>query len=480
MKFACSASPISADILFLLFKKDEKLSTAIKSALGAKATKQVEAHLKSKDFEGDEGQVLTLFPENSKWKRIVLLGRGEKEVPQSLEFLGAKIPDIGKAAKAKSITVWIDEKDLAQLAYGLVAGAYEFKYYKTTDKKSVALETINFVSTNKELLRSLEIFEKTSTTVRDLTNTCAGDLNPTEIAEEAKKIAKKYKMKVTILDTKKLEQLGCGAIIGVGQGAKTGPCMVFLEYRHESKAKEPNVAFIGKGLIFDSGGLNLKPTGHIETMKQDMAGAATVLGTIEALAEAKVKGYFLAVLVCAENAISDKAIHPGDVIKSYNGKTIEVNNTDAEGRLVLADAMAYTEKNYKPKVMIDIATLTGAVTVALGYNITGVIANDEKLLDEVLKAGKKVYERLWPLPLDEDFVKLTKGDFCDLKNATDGVRAGTIMGAAFLKNFVDKTPWVHFDIGGTAWADKPTASTKYGSTAAGLRTLIEIGKHYAA
>ncbi len=458
----------------------------MKSSLGAKVTKQIEARFKSKDFEGDEGQTLSLFPEDSKWKRVVLLGRGEKEkdMPQALGYLGGKIPDIAKSAKAQSINVWVNEKDLSELAYGLVEGAYDFKRYKTPDKKAVLLEKITFINPinkgNQELLRTLEIYEKTSNELRDLTNTCAGDLKTMQIADHAKQVAKKFKMKITVLDRKQLEKLGCGALVGVGKGADVGPCMIILEHRYQSKAKEPNVAFIGKGIVFDTGGLNLKPTGYIETMKLDMAGAATVMATVQALAEAKVPGYFLAVMACAENAISDRAQHPGDVAKAYNGKTIEVNNTDAEGRLVLADALAYTEKNYKPKTMIDIATLTGAVTVALGYHITGVMGNDQKFIDKMLEAGKKVHERLWQLPLDEDFVKLTKGDFSDLKNSTDGVRAGATMGAAFLKNFVEKTPWIHLDIGGTGWAEKPSATTKYGATASCLRTLIEMGKQYGA
>ena len=486
MKFALSTSLTTSDVLFLSFFKSETLNAKMKSALGAKTAKQVEARFKSKDFEGDEGQTLTLFPEGSKWKRVVLLGRGKnaEAVPQSTEFLGAKISDCAKAAKATSITILTDEADFSELAYGFVLGTYEFKRYKAQDKKTPSLEKVTFVlptvkKGHCEQLTWIESFEHVSPSVRDLINTCAGDLNPMDMAKIAEQVGKKSGFKVTVLDLKKLRKLGCHALAGVGQGASSEPCMVILEYRHKSKAKEPNIAFIGKGITFDTGGLNLKPTGHIETMNQDMTGAAIVLGTLQTLAENKVPGYFLGVMACAENAISDRAQHPGDVVKAYNGKTIEVNNTDAEGRVVLADALSYTEKNYKPKRMIDIATLTGAVTVALGYTITGVLGTEQKFLDCVLDCAKRVHERMWPLPLDEDFVKLCKGNCSDLKNTTDGVRAGAIMGAAFLKHFVEKTPWVHLDVGGTAWVEHPTPSTKYGATTAGLRTLIELAKHYA-
>jgi len=215
-------------------------------------------------------------------------------------------------------------------------------------------------------------------------------------------------------------------------------------------------------------------------MKLDMSGAATVLATMQGIAEAKLPGYFLGIMACAENAVSDRALHPGDVVKTYSGKTVEVNNTDAEGRMVLCDALAYVEKNYKPDLMVDIATLTGAVTVALGYHITGLMGNNQKAIDEYMDCSKVTGERTWPFPLDDDFVKATKGKFSDLVNVTDGVRAGTIMGAAFLKNFVDdKTPWLHLDVAGSAWVERPTPTTKYGATAVSIRSLLELAERHS-
>jgi leucyl aminopeptidase len=479
MKFHIQSETKKADALFLLFQKGEKLSAKTKKALGAKVTKQVEARIKAKDFAGESNQVLTLFSDDKKFKRIILLGRGEKKetYPNKLKAMGGTMASLAKEAKAKSVSILVDDKDLDELAHGFILGSYEFTRYKKVDAKAPKLSEVNFISNSKLKTNDLTIYTNASELTRNLINQTAGDLNPKEFAAEAKKVANKYKMKVTILDKKKLKQLGCGGILGVGRGAEIPPYVTIIEYKHKSKSKAPNIAFIGKGVTFDSGGLNLKPTNYIETMKQDMAGAGTVLGVMQAIAAAKLKGHFIGMMICVENAVSDRSIHPGDVLKMYNGKTVEVNNTDAEGRLILADGLAYVEKKYKPKVMLDIATLTGSVSHALGVRITGVMGSDQKLIDKIIKTGVSVHERMWQLPLDADFVKACKGDFTDLKNSTEGIRAGSTMGGAFLKNFVEKTPWVHFDIGGTAWADKPTPLTKYGATTATLRTLFELAKN---
>ncbi len=485
MKLALSTGLVPADVLFLLLAKGEDLPKAVKNGLGD-FSKQVEARLKAKDFEGEDGQFLTLFSDGTKWKRVVLVGRGTigKELPQAVEFLGAKITDSAKAAKAQKAVVWGREEDLQLLANGAVLGVYDFKRYKTPDKKAVELQELTFIAPaskkTKEIIEKATIFSKVSNPLRDLVNTCAGNLNTQMLADEAVTLAKKYKMKATVFDDKQLKKMGCGAIYAVGQGAQVGSRMVILEYRNKSKAKEANMAFIGKGITFDSGGLNLKPTGYVEDMKLDMTGAATVMAIMQGIAEAKLTGYYIGVLCCAENAVSDRSVHPGDVVSAYNGKTIEISNTDAEGRMVLSDGLAYTEKNYKPKVMIDIATLTGAVTVALGYHITGVMGNQQGIIDEYLDCNKANGERGWQLPLDDDFMKACKGSFSDLNNSPDGVRGGSIIGGAFLKHFVnDKTAWIHLDVAGSAWAEKPTPTTKYGATAATVRSLLDLAERHS-
>ncbi len=481
MKFQVGSSIPKVDVLFLPLFKGEKLTKEMAASLGKDVMDEIDGHHKNKVFEGESGN-LHLFPKGKSFKRVVLIGRGErdKKMPNALEQLGGQIAGLAKGCKASSIAVLVAEQELSEMSYGIALGNYSFDHYKKTDKKNppVKLKDVHMISeknkTTQMTIDRVNIFTEASALTRDMINKPTADLHTDDLANHAKQIGAKFDMKVTVFDDKKLQKIGCGSIYGVGKGAVVGSRMVFLEYKYKSKATQPNIAFIGKGIVFDTGGLNLKPTGYIETMKEDMAGAATVLGAMQAIAEAKVPGYFLAVLCCAENAISDKAQRPGDVVTAYNGKTIEITNTDAEGRLVLADGLAYTEKHYKPKLMIDIATLTGAVTVALGFNITGVMGNDEQFIDEILDASRSQHERMWPLPLDEDFVEATKGDFTDLKNSSDNVRAGSTMGAAFLKSFVDKTPWLHIDFAGTAWANKPTSTTKYGATGAMLRTLIEM------
>lgn len=482
MNFKLNSKVTKADLLVVPLFKGEDLSTFAKSILDKDLQDELAERVKSKDFEGEAGQGVTFYPKKNAFSKVVFLGRGDKEKQlfKSAEHLGGKIASMAKGKK--SVAVLLPEEEVLTIAHGIVLGTYEFKRYKKKDGKAVNLEEVQFLVKNgkgiEKELASVKAFINSSNLTRDLINTPAGDLSTKDLVEEAKKLAKKHRLKITILDDKKLNKLGCGSILGVGKGATSPSYMVFLEYNYKSKSKVPNLAFVGKGLVFDSGGLNLKPTGHIETMKEDMAGAASVLGTLNMIAELKIPGRFLGVLCCAENAVSDRAMHPGDVLKAYNGLTIEVTNTDAEGRLVLADGLSYTEKNWKPKKIVDMATLTGAVTVALGYNITGVMGNDEEFIRDFMKVGLESGEAFWQLPLNQEFVDACKGDFTDLKNSTDGVRAGSSMGAAFLKHFVEKTPWIHLDIAGTAWENKTSPVTKYGATGVVLRTLTNLAmKH---
>ena len=479
MKLSLTTKLSKTDLLVLPLFEDEKLSTDIKKSLGSSLVKSIESHFKAKNFEGKSGQSLAFYPENSDAKKVLLLGRGDKKKSpiKEAELLGGKMAGLCKGHK--KVTLHLPEKEFLNIGRGFALGSYSFDTYKKKDKDSPVLANVSFLTkAGKTELSEIQAFMEASSLTRDLVNTPAGDLNTKDLEAAAKKVAKEHKLKVTVLDEKKLKSLGCGSILGVGRGAEVPPRIVILEYKNKSKSKVPNLALLGKGIVFDTGGLNLKPTGYMETMKQDMAGAATVLGAMKAIAMKGLKGYFIAVLCCAENAISEKATRPGDVLKAYNGKTIEVTNTDAEGRLALADGLAYVEKNYKPKNMLTIATLTGAVSVALGYHITGAMGTNPSLTKDLLSAAKEQDERAWELPLHEDFVKATKGEFTDLKNSTNGVRAGASMGGAFLRNFVEDTPWVHLDIGGTAWAEKPSSTTKYGSTGAMVRTLTALAaKH---
>lgn len=481
MNIKLSTNVPKSDVLFLFFHEKSSLNAETKKHLEKDLVKSIERRIEEKDFEGKWGQSLVLFPDSGNTKKVVMMGLGKKDKPEinCLETLGAHCATIANSLKAKHITVALEDLGLKEFLHGMVLGAYDFIAYKSKDPESTNLDDVTILTkankSKEELVEYAETFMHASALLRNLMNGSAVEVTTLTLAEEAKKL-EKYGMKVTIIDKKQLEKLGCGLILGVGRGAEHPPLMAIIEYKHKSKAKDPSVAFIGKGITFDTGGLNLKPSGYIETMKLDMAGAATVLALFHMLGMSKIPGHFIGVMTCAENAISHMAMHPGDVLRAYNGKTVEVNNTDAEGRLVLGDAMAYAEDKYKPKKMIDIATLTGSVIHALGYHITGVLGNDQKFVDEVLDSARDNGERVWQLPMDEDFISAAKGTFTDLQNSTHGIKAGTIMGAAFLAHFVKKCEWVHLDFAGTAWAEKPCATTKYGSTAAMLRTLFELAK----
>ncbi len=479
MKFDIKSNLPKTDLLILLLQENEAVSAEAKKLLSADEYEQIEKRIKAKDFTGKCSDNMVIYGEN---KKLILMGMGkiEKDCILPYEKAGGKSASMAKSLKAAHVSVLIDPKNLAEYLNGFVLGNYEFTQFKKVEKDAPKIESVTAIceknKSTSEACEFAEYFEEGQKLVRDMVNTPAGSRNTIDVANLTKDLAKKYGIKCTVYDEKELKKIGCGALLGVGRGGEYPPRMMTLEYNYKSKAKAPSVAFVGKGITFDTGGLNIKPTGHIETMKLDLAGAITVLATMIIIARSKLPGHFVGVMAMAENAVSDRSMHPGDILKAYNGKTIEVLNTDAEGRLVLADALAFTEDKFKPQKMVDVATLTGAVTVALGYHISGLIGNDEKFVNEIMDSAKDAKERMWVLPMDKDFIEATKGEITDTKNASDGVRAGTIMGAAFLQQFVEKTNWAHIDIGGTGWVEKPTPTIKFGGTAVILRTFWELAK----
>jgi len=292
---------------------------------------------------------------------------------------------------------------------------------------------------------------------------------PSYLAEEARKLAAAHGFKATILDKAQIKKEGMGALLAVAQGSAEEPRFIVLEYAGGSG---PPVALIGKGVTFDSGGISIKPASNMEDMKFDKSGATAVLGTFEVLGRLKPKINVVGLIPATENLPSGTAIKPGDVVKSHLGKTIEIINTDAEGRLILCDALSYARR-FKPVAAIDAATLTGAVVIALGHHAIGMLGNDEGLLAEVRDAGERAGERCWPLPLWEEYRELLKSDVADVKNS-GGRSAGTIAGAWFLREFVDSFPWVHLDIAGTAYLEGESASHAKGPTGIGVRLFTEF------
>jgi leucyl aminopeptidase len=313
-------------------------------------------------------------------------------------------------------------------------------------------------------------------TARNLISHPGNTATPAYLAKIAQKLAGKGKLTCKVLGVKEMKKLGMGALLGVGQGSAQPPAFIILEYKGGKKNQAP-IALVGKGVTFDTGGISLKPGGGMDEMKYDMSGGATVIGTLQAAASLKLPVNVVGLIPTAENMPGSRAIKPGDILPSLSGKTIEVLNTDAEGRLILADALAYADK-LKPKAVIDLATLTGACVVALGHQAAAVVGTDPKLIEKLKSSGDKTGERVWELPLYEEFDNAVKSDIADLKNiSSPGVGAGTITAAAFLKVFVGDNSWAHLDIAGVAWSKEEKPYIPRGAAGFGVRLLIDYLKN---
>jgi leucyl aminopeptidase len=364
---------------------------------------------------------------------------------------------------------------------GAILGSYQFDKYKS--EKKPALEKIECVGSSLTASQTHDIETACSAALyaRDLTNENASVMTPARLALEARALGRTGKLKITVLDEKTIDKKGLGLIKAVGQGSATPPRLIFIEYLGDKSSKK-KTAIIGKGITFDSGGQNLKPTGHIETMRMDMAGAAAVLGTMKALAALKPKVNVIGCVAAAHNAIGQNAFFPGDIHPSYAGKTVEILSTDAEGRLVLADAVAYTVKNYRPARIIDLATLTGGILIALGDLVAGLFSNNDTLAKDLFASGEKTGERLWQFPLYQEYRDSLKGDLSDLRNLSKMKKgyASSITGAAFIQEFVGSTPWAHLDIAGTAWNEgSARGEIPQFATGFGVRLLVNFLAHGA-
>lgn len=356
---------------------------------------------------------------------------------------------------------------------GLRLGTYDFARYRTLDGPSRRLERFTFVGYGDDAERGIDIGRRVAEGVclaRDLVNQPANALYPVEFARIAREVAERRGLECVVHDRAALETMGAGAILAVGQGSAREPRLIHLTYRPRGTSRG-SVAFVGKAITFDTGGINLKPTGPgLERMKIDMAGGAAVLGAMSAVAALDVPFTVHGVISSAENMISGSSFRPGDVLKALNGKTIEVVSTDAEGRLVLADALTYIARA-GAEVMIDLATLTGSAVVALGSQCAAVFGTDQRLVDQILAAGHESGEMLWPLPLIDEYREMIRGDVADIKNS-GGRPAGAITAALFIREFVEGVPWAHLDIAGTAYSERAAEYTSKGGTGFGVRTLL--------
>ncbi|MDQ3473043.1 MAG: leucyl aminopeptidase [Acidobacteriota bacterium] len=472
--------------------KDEKADEGFLKDLDAVAGGLVKAVIESEELKGKEGETVYLhLPSDAKLKtrRLLLIGAGEKQ-----EHLAAQVSMVSgtavrmlRAKNVKSIG-YVSRADIdaeasaAAAVEGAIMALFDLDKYRTVDKDLKTVDQFVVISEADEqeiksgVMLGQAIGESVNFT-RDLANEPGGCLTPTDMAERASAMANEFGLSIDVLDEARMQQEGMGSLLSVSRGSEEPAKLIVVKYTPAAGGNDKELlAFVGKGITFDSGGISLKPGENMELMKYDMTGGATVLGAMRAIAQLKPSVPVLGVVPCSENLPSGKATKPGDVVTAMTGKTIEVINTDAEGRLILADAIAYAKKLGATKV-IDMATLTGAVSIALGDVNTAVLGTDQSLIDEIIAAGKEVGEKFWQLPLDKEYSKQIKSDIADIKNV-GGRKAGTITAAAFLKEFADGLSWAHLDIAGTAWADEAKPYRSKGPTGVAVRTLLNIVRRF--
>lgn len=449
------------------------------------------------DFSGKNGQ-MNLVSYDDKIVVAVGLGDEKKFNDDAAQKLGAKIFTYINACKIKDATIFCaveidnngkiknknkDVKNVCNLAFGALLQSYRFNKYFAKRKKdkelitnSVQFNCVDLAQAKKEF-NELEILAGNIFFVRDLVSEPANILNPESYANICAGL-KKDGLEVEILGEKEMKKLGMNALLGVGQGSVKQSQLVVLKW-NGLKNKEQPIAFVGKGVTFDTGGISIKPANNMEDMKTDMAGSAVVVGLLRNLAQRKAKVNAVGVIGLVENMPSGDAQRPSDLVVSMSGQTIEIINTDAEGRLVLADALHYTNSKFKPKFIIDLATLTGAIVVALADIYAGLFCNDDELSAQIEQAGKTTSERAWRLPIGEEYDAMINSDIADMRNTGAGRGAGSITAAQFLKRFVGDTKWAHLDIAGVAWKGKGDALAVKGATGYGLRLLNQLVKdHY--
>jgi leucyl aminopeptidase len=444
---------------------------------------------KFKEFSGKPDEELILYnPAGTKAERIVFLGMGKLKTIDA-ETLRAVAGRAAKIAIKKNladlvIAVPADKKlplksalTIQALMEGAWLGNHVFDKYKK-EKKRLPLKKIvlsvdpKTAKANAGLTRQVTAMCDGTILARDWVTTPANDKKPDQFSRTIVNLAGKAKLKTTVLDERALKKGKFGAILAVGAGSQNKPRLVLLE--HAPRGAKKTIALVGKGVTFDSGGINLKPSGSLEDMKTDMSGAAAVAATLMTLARLKPKTNVVGVIPIVENMPSGTATRPGDIIKSYEGKTVEIGNTDAEGRLILIDAMAYALKKYKPDIMIDIATLTGACVVALGEKIAGLFTPDDELADTLMQSSRTTGERLWRMPLPDDYKELLKSETADMNNISNTRWAGAITAALFLSEFVGNTRWAHIDIAGPASIKKGHDYCDAGGTGFGVRLFCDF------
>jgi leucyl aminopeptidase len=463
----------------------EQADAGILQELDAATGGVVASVLASGEMKGKDGDVSYIHLNSHSGlaaQRLLLLGAGEQNdyrAPQVAQLAGAAARFLrGKKVASVAFVPRLDEA--AAAAEGAITGLFDTDKYKTKgqdekgaiDSFTVCVTGADAATVNAGVERGRIIGESVNFT-RELANEPGNEMTPTDMADRARGLAAEFGLEIDVLDEARMEQEGMGALLGVSRGSEEPAQLIVLKYTPANPPQTTDLlAFVGKGLTFDTGGISIKPAENMELMKYDMSGGAAVLGALRAIAQLKPAMPVVGVVPSSENMPSGRAQKPGDIVTTMAGKTVEVINTDAEGRLILCDAITYARKLGATRI-VDMATLTGAVVIALGDVNTAVLGNDQALIDEIIATGKETGEKFWQLPLDKEYTKQLKSDIADLKNV-GGRKAGTITASAFLKEFAEGVAWAHLDIAGTAWGDDAKSHRAKGPTGVPVRTLIKM------
>jgi len=480
--FAKSTLPRSGALILLVGEGDKP--AGLWAEADAATNGAIARAFSAAEFKGGKGKTCTVLAPGGDLTRVVAVGLGKTVdlTPLNLQEAGGHaVAAIARETTAAIAADSLQPAQAAEVALGAALRAYRFDRYRTKEKAEdkPRLSALTLMNADPAAAQSawqpLSGVAKGVFFTRDLVSEPPNVLNPAEMADRCRALTEQG-VEVEILGPKAMHELGFGALLGVAQGSVNEPRMVVMKWNGGGTTKP--VAFIGKGVTFDTGGISIKPAGGMEDMKWDMAGAGAVVGLMSALAGRKAKVNAVGLVGLVENMPSGSAQRPGDVVKSFSGQTIEVINTDAEGRLVLADVIWYCQQKFDPQFMVDLATLTGAIIISLGHEHAGLFSNDDALSDKLIAAGKDTGEKLWRMPLDEAYDKQIKSEIADMKNV-GGRPGGSITAAQFIKRFVNDKPWAHLDIAGMAWSTKDAAVTPKGATAFGVRLLDRlVAAHY--
>jgi leucyl aminopeptidase len=474
------------DVLIVGQYAGEKRLSASLAALDRALAGMMTEVLRAEKFDGKSSQSAHFYTTGRiPAKRLLVVGLGPRRelsaesVRRAAATAVRRAGDLGARIVATALVGdGLPARTRAQaVAEGAILGTYSFDRYKK-EKSDKAVEELLVVEAERrahqairEGLRQGEIFASATCFARDLVNEPANLVNPPYLAQAAAEIAKTEKLKLTVYDRADCQKMGMGAFLGVAQGSQSPPKFIHLTCTPKRRARK-KIAIVGKGITFDSGGLDLKTADGMLRMKDDMSGAAAVLGIMRSLPKLNLPLEVHGVIAAAENMPSGTAIRPGDILRAMNGKTIEIGNTDAEGRLTLADALSYVVREIKPDEIIDLATLTSACVSALGLQCSGVMWSSKPLADRILRASEAAGERMWPLPLIEEYKESLKSDVADLNNVSSARGGGALTAGLFLKEFVDSTPWVHIDIAGPAYTERDLPLGPKGGTGVGVRTIL--------